>query len=485
VEEFQMAPAAVLSFEETRQTSAKTRARHHLHAYVDVWLDKLEAHMSDDPPSLEEVTQAVFAMRQELTGRITEGLVEQRHAQVLQQRTVACPHCQRLLAARPAPPRTVHTMVGEVSLTRPYFYCMPCQQGFSPVDEALQLSERRTQWDMQKAGARLAAEVPFETAQELFAELTGLSLSDHTVHEVAGELSHALGVLEVSPTAAEIAHRVAQIAAGKTWRPVLVLAIDGAFVPTRPEQAKGPVAGRRHTRAQRALWQGEWKEAKGFRFYLVERERIVHLLSWYQVHTDEDVGAALRRVQEAGLIPEAQVRMCVLGDGAKWIWNQVSALFPTAVQILDYYHCREHVHKVASLQFGEDTGQEQEWVEAMMARLFWGYVHWAIEGLEALQPRDSQAAEEIRKLIGFLRNSERRLHYRTARKGGYPIGSGGIEAANKCISHVRLKRSGAWWYVEKANQMLALRCAKYNGTFERVFEAYKRRALHRHRSDPP
>jgi hypothetical protein len=177
--------------------------------------------------------------------------------------------------------------------------------------------------------------------------------------------------------------------------------------------------------------------------------------------------------------------MCVLGDGAKWIWNQVSALFPTAVQILDYYHCREHVHKVASLQFGEDTGQEQEWVEAMMARLFWGYVHWAIEGLEALQPRDSQAAEEIRKLIGFLRNSERRLHYRTARTGGYPIGSGGIEAANKCISHVRLKRSGAWWYVEKANQMLALRCAKYNGTFERVFEAYKRRALHRHRSDPP
>ena len=75
----------------------------------------------------------------------------------------------------------------------------------------------------------------------------------------------------------------------------------------------------------------------------------------------------------------------------------------------------------------------------------------------------------IRKLIGFLKNSEGRLHYRTARKGGYPIGSGGIEAANKSISHVRFKRSGAWWYIEKANQMLALRCAIYNGTFESVF----------------
>ena len=84
---------------------------------------------------------------------------------------------------------------------------------------------------------------------------------------------------------------------------------------------------------------------------------------------------------------------------------------------------------------------------------------WAIEGLQALQPRDTQAAEDIRKLIGFLRNSEGRLHDRAARKGGYPLGSGGIESANKCISHVRLKRSGAWWYVEKANHMRALRCA--------------------------
>jgi hypothetical protein len=477
-----MATAAVISFEETRQAFAQARARQQLHAYLDGWLDSVEANMPDDAPSLEELTQAVFALRQELTGKITETLVAQRHAQVLHQRTLPCPHCQRLLPARPAPPRTVHTMVGEVSLSRPYFYCPHCQQGFSPLDDALQLSERRTQWDLQQAAARLAAEVPFATAQELFTQLTGLSLSDHTIHAVAGELSHELGVLDVSPPAAEIAQRVAEMAAGKTWRPVMVLAIDGAFVPTRPEQAKGQVAGRR---CPRTGWQGEWKETKGFRFYLVDKARIVHVMSWYQVAKEEDVGAALKCVKDAGLIPADQVRVCVIGDGAKWIWNQVHALFPTAVQILDYYHCSEHVHTVGHLQFGEDGLQEQEWVEAMMARLFWGYVDWAIEGLEALQPRDHQAAEEIRKLIGFLRNNVGRLHYRTARKGGYPIGSEGIEAANKSISHVRLKRSGAWWYLEQANHMLALRCAIYNGTFARVFEAYKRRALQRHGRNPP
>jgi hypothetical protein len=480
-----MTTAAVISFEEARQALAKTRARQQLHEHLDRWLDGLEAHVPDDMPSLEELTQAVFGLRQELTGRITEALVEQSHPRLLQQRTMHCPDCHRLLPARPAPPRTVHTMVGEVCLSRPYFYCPSCQKGFAPLDDALQLAERRTQWDLQQAATRLAAEVPFQTAQELFTQLTGLSLSDHTIHAVTGELSDELGVLEVSPTAADMAHRVAEMAAGKTWRPILVLGIDGAYVPTRPEQAKGSVPGRRRTRAKRAGWQGAWKEAKGFRFYLVDQERIVHVLSWHQVQTDEEAAEALRQVKAAGLIPEDQVRLCVLGDGAKWIWNQVNTLFPTAVQILDSDHCREHVHQVGALQFVGDAVQEQEWVEAMMARLFWGYVDWAIEGLQRLQPRDPQAAEEIRKLIGFLRNSAERLHYRTARKGGYPIGSGGIEAANKGISHVRLKRSGAWWYREQANHMLALRCAIYNGTFERVFEAYKRRALQRHGENPP
>ena len=58
--------------------------------------------------------------------------------------------------------------------------------------------------------------------------------------------------------------------------------------------------------------------------------------------------------------------------------------------------------------------------------------------------------------------NEDRVDYKFYRNGGYPMGRGGIESSNKTICHVRLKRSGAWWYVEKANQILALRCAKYN-----------------------
>jgi hypothetical protein len=334
-----------------------------------------------------------------------------------------------------------------VALARPYFYCPPCQQGFAPLDEALQLSERRKQWDRQKAGARWAAEVPFETAQELFAELTGLSLSGHTVHAVVGELSHELDVLEVSPTAAAIAERVAELAAGKTWRPVLVLAIDGAFVPTRPEEAKGAVAGRRHTRAKRAGWQGEWKEAKGFRFSLVDADRIVHVLSWHQIQDPNELFAARRQGKEAGLIPEEHLRLCVVAAGAQWIWHGVPQLFPTAEQLLDYSHCAERVHQVATAHYSTQPEQALEWVEATMARLFAGEVAGVIWGWQRMRPASAQATAARADLIRSLQNNPPRINYRSQRRAGYPLGSGGIESAHKFIGPVRRKRSSAWGYV--------------------------------------
>jgi hypothetical protein len=93
-----------------------------------------------------------------------------------------------------------------------------------------------------------------------------------------------------------------------------------------------------------------------------------------------------------------------------------------------------------------------------------------------MKPRDAQATEAIAKLITYFQRHRDRVDYRFARKGGYPIGSVGIESAKKCICHVRLKRSRAWWYVEKAIQMLALQCAKDNGTFDRVIATDRQKA---------
>ncbi|AGA31839.1 hypothetical protein TVNIR_0126 [Thioalkalivibrio nitratireducens DSM 14787] len=95
-----------------------------------------------------------------------------------------------------------------------------------------------------------------------------------------------------------------------------------------------------------------------------------------------------------------------------------------------------------------------------------------IWGLHRLQA-DAFARAEIDKLITYLQNHRQRIDDDACKAEGLPIGSGAIESANKFISHARLKRSGAWWVVTNGNGMLRLRCALYNGTFDRVFQKYR------------
>jgi Uncharacterised protein family (UPF0236) len=477
VEEKLMGGAALISLAAVRQGRRWEEVRHKLHEELEQWVDRLEERMRKEKPPLQELTQAVWELRQEWTQAVSAAVVEKVYAQEQARRTLPCPHCGRLLKARGPHERAVETLVGEVHLRRPYFYCERCRQGSYPLDETLGVSARKKQPDVQRAVVRLTKEVPYETACELFAELTGLKLSEQTAHALTNEVGKGVGVLAVAPSREEVVARVQEVAAGKQRRPVMVLAIDGAHVPTRPEAAKGHRAGRKKQRAKRAHWQGEWREAKGFRFYLVDDDRIVHLLSWHQIQEEEELFAALEQVKAAHLIPGEQVRLCVVADGAPWIWPRVKGLFPTAREILDYYHCSEHVHAVAAAQYGEQPEKALEWVEATMARLFAGEVEGVIRGLKRMRPATVKALAEIDTLGTYLHTHRHRLHYGVQRRGGYPLSSGGIESANKFICHVRLKRSGAWWYVANGNHMLALRCAKYNGTFDRVCERYQQKTL--------
>ena len=92
-----------------------------------------------------------------------------------------------------------------------------------------------------------------------------------------------------------------------------------------------------------------------------------------------------------------------------------------------------------------------------------------------MQPTSDEAAQAMANGWEYLNEHQGRTTYRHLRRGGYPLGSGGIESSNKFICHMRLKRSGAWWYEANSNQMLALRCAKYNGTLDQVLVRYQQR----------
>jgi hypothetical protein len=82
------------------------------------------------------------------------------------------------------------------------------------------------------------------------------------------------------------------------------------------------------------------------------------------------------------------------------------------------------------------------------------------DGLRRMHPTSEEARKAIDNCWVSLNDHRGRTNYGTFRRGGYPLGSGGMESSNTCVCHVRLKRSGAWWYEASSIQRLALRCAQ-------------------------
>lgn len=62
-------------------------------------------------------------------------------------------------------------------------------------------------------------------------------------------------------------------------------------------------------------------------------------------------------LKDTGLIPENSVRVCCIGDGAPWIWGRIREILPLAREILDFYHCSEHLHSLVHLQY--DKGSKE------------------------------------------------------------------------------------------------------------------------------
>jgi hypothetical protein len=327
-----MGAAEVIAFEDIRARKQWDTLRQQLHTRFDQGLDTLQQQWHEPPSTLLEVTTMVWHLRQQLTGGITETIVEQVHRSEHERTQVHCTQCDGLLRAREFVCRTVETLVGPVQFERPYFYCRACRVGRYPFDEALGVIAGGKQLDLHKAAAHVVTEVPYDTAQTLFRELTGIPLGSARMHTMVNHVAEGLTVVDVAPSPEEIKRRVAAVAVDRWRRPVVVLGIDGAYVPTRPDSARELQEGRRRMRAKRARWRGQWRDAKGIRLYLLDGDRIVHLLSGHQVQTEEQLGEALRQVKDAGVIPEGQVRLCVVADGAEWIWKHVQALFPQARQ---------------------------------------------------------------------------------------------------------------------------------------------------------
>jgi hypothetical protein len=432
--------------------------------FVSNRLDEIE---KDYPmESITDISKSLFQNRSEIMGQAALALIEKKLGHLLDQRYCECPHCNRRIKAKAEKVwREIDTVVGPVTLYRPYFYCKTCAFGFYPLDDALGLCNRKSQLDIQELEAWLSAEMPYETASEALERCASIKLSNHHAHDVVNEIAADIQLLDICPDKTEIHRKIDELSEGRFRRPVLMIGIDGAHAPTRPEPS--PRKGKRG--------KGEWKEVKGFRMYLLADIKIVHLISWHQIASDKALGNDLFEIKQTGLIPEDKVRICAIGDGAPWIWNRIKEVYPGAKKVLDYYHCSEYLHDLANAQYGKNSQKAREWVEATLSRLFMNNADQIIAGIKRMKPTSDEAKDQIDKTVRYLDERKDMVNYGSLKRGGFHIGSGGIESSNKFISNVRLKRSGAWWYPTNANNVLKLRCAKYNKTFDRIMENKKKK----------
>jgi hypothetical protein len=433
--------------------------REQAHQAVDRWLDALAPLLAgEQPPTLSALSEHFMASRPQLLGSCQQAVLDYLVATYGQLRRTDCPRCERRLYRKRWEDKQLTTLHGTARLRRPYFYCAHCRYGFHPLDRALELATETHQYDVQQKVANLASEMPYTAAVKQFETLTGVKVGEHMSHEVVQRLSAATTLEMVLPERRDIERRIAA-ATILNDKPVLVVAVDGAMAPVRPP------GGRKKKRGA-----GYWREAKGFRLYLSRADgRIDALASWHQMESAEQLGEDLKVA--ASRIPLDWVEVALVGDGSAWLWNTMVGAFPEAHQVLDYYHCCEHLWKVALLQ--QPTAETaQAWVDATLARLSLGQVSQVVGGLKRTQPATAEAGLEITNLITYLETHRHRLDYDRARETGLPIGSGAIESANKFIVHARLKRSGAWWLEPNGNGMLRLRCAIVNRTFDRVFRHY-------------
>ncbi len=430
------------------------------HRAIDAWIDGLaRLGSAGKGPTLLEITEDFRRHRRAMAPAVLGAALGALQGDLGEQEWADCPRCGHALRRKRLDAKEVSTLEGRIRVLRPYFYCRPCQFGFHPLDEALGLTADVHQPDIEREVLELAARLPFEEAAAVFERLVGIGVGEHFGHQTLHAVGEHATLDAVLPTAEEIARRIQDATTDPGTLPILVVAADGAHLPTRPQAARKAKRG-----------PGQYREAKGFRLYLAAPdERIVHLASWHQIQDAKAFRADLGRVAQR--IPRDRVRIALLADGAEWLWDAMIACFPEGRPILDYFHVAGHVHTVARALYGEGLTATQ-WAEVMKTTIYLGKIPTAMARLRRARARTPAARDEVRKLVGYLWKHRHKLRHEACRAEGYPLGSGGIESAHKFIAHTRMKRAGAWWVEANGNSMLRIRCALYNGTLDRVFRSY-------------
>jgi hypothetical protein len=255
--------------------------------------------------------------------------------------------------------------------------------------------------------------------------------------------------------------------------------MDGSMVPIvtiKPmENAESPQDGRK----RRAL---SWQEAR------LCLGRDLDKVDGHYAATMESVEEATDLLVDCLIKAGAgrSTKLHLMGDGAQWIANRTMGRFEgQATFLLDFYHLSEYISDAADVIAPE---HKQTWFRQQQERAKENQIDKVID--ELLAHCESHDIATCRRSYGpgdreecpassckrYIENRLEYLDYQSAIQFGLPIGTGEVEGGHGSVIQDRIKQTGAWWLVDNANKMLALRTIRENGQWESYWEDFRQQA---------
>jgi hypothetical protein len=304
----------------------------------------------------------------------------------------------------------------------------------------------------------------FERAESVLAKVGHLAMSDTTAWRQAQACGAQAQALEAAQRAAATAvPDRQQIMPGEAQSgDRLALAMDGGMVPIRGEgwkELKVGGIGRIVLGPARDPETGDVLELAR----TVDNSYVAHLGGPATFGQQVWAEAQARRWSQAA-------ETVVLGDGAPWIWNLAGEHFYDSVQIVDWYHAKEHLSQAANLLHGEGTPAAKQWLKEQATRLFEGHAERVADCIRCQAQGKRKAAQELRNHAGYFRDNQRRMQYLERREDELPIGSGLAESGCKQFRS-RFVGSGMRWSREGAENLLPVRAAIMSRRFDAFWAA--------------
>lgn len=325
----------------------------------------------------------------------------------------------------------INTILGEISLKRAYYYCKRCGKSRFPLDRVLSMGRGHTSPGLRRVVSLAGITGSFYGAPKLLEEVGEIKVSAKAVQRITEEEAVSAGVTkgmeEILPSL-ENSKRA-------------YISCDGAMVNT----TKG------------------WREIKVGVIYndAKERKRYVSLIGG-----PKKFGAVLRSAGVRVGVFKCEEKIFI-GDGAQWIRNQARINFPQAVQIVDFYHVKEHITECAKKLFREGTVKMKRWRKRSISVIYKGGAGKLIPLLAKSGDKNKKAVKELLK---YLIPNAGRMRYPEYKKNGWQIGSGPVESACKQIVSQRLKlNAGMRWRVENADAIGRLRCIWLSGAWDTFY----------------